>query len=158
MSGEKEKEYDMRREHTRSSRYSIGAASLFLALGMGGALVASGSSGASPTRTRVVTVTFANKGSTMHLHVGDRLRVVLGSAYWTFHKSSNPRAVAQIGVVKVVHQPGCVVGAGCGTVTALYGAMAPGTSAITASRISCGEALGCTKGNGSFNIRVRVSS
>ena len=146
----------MRREQARVLRYGIGTASLLLTLALG-AMVASGPSGASPRRVNVVTVTFRDKGSTVHLRVGERLRVILGSTYWSFKPSSNSRTLAQMGAVKVVPRAGCVAGQGCGTVTALFRALAPGTAAVSASRVSCGEALRCSKGNGSFSVTVRVN-
>jgi hypothetical protein len=146
----------MRREQAAFLRYGIGTVSLVLALLMG-ATVASGQVGASQKHISVVTVTFLDKGSTVHLYVGQKLKVVLGSTYWSIKPSSNPRSLAQIGVVKVLPRAGCVTGAGCGTVTALFRAVAPGSAAVTASRGSCGEALGCTKGSGNFNVAVRVT-
>jgi hypothetical protein len=145
----------MRRQRSRIVRCSFGAASL-LAL-VSSAMVASGPSGASTTHGTVVTVTFQNKGATVHLHGGERLRVVLGSTYWSIKPSSNSRTLSMIGSPKVVPQSGCVRGAGCGTVTAMFKSLAPGTATVSASRDVCGEDLACSKANGTFNVFVRVT-
>jgi hypothetical protein len=61
------------------------------------------------------------------------------------------------GAPVVLPQPsGCVVGQGCGTVTAWYVGAAVGAAKVTASRTSCGEAMGCTAATGSFTLRVVV--
>lgn len=147
----------MQREQARFIRFGVGVASVLLVLGLG-ALVAIQSTGASPKRADVVTVTFGDKGSTVYLHVGETLRVILDSTYWSMGPSSNSNIVASHGAVRIVPRlTGCVAGQGCGTVTAWFRAIAPGTASISASRVSCGEALRCTNGNGDFHVRVRVT-
>jgi hypothetical protein len=51
-----------------------------------------------------------------------------------------------------------VPGQGCGTVTAVFAAIAPGSARLTASRISCGEALRCTGSDGVYVLTVTVKS
>lgn len=146
----------MRREQARVLRYGIGSVTLLLALGVG-ALVASGTTGAKPKSSGVVTITFRDKGSTLSVHPGERLRVVLDNTYWSIKGSSNTAAVELIGSVHVSPRRGCVAGEGCGTVSAPFRAIARGAAVITASRVSCGEALRCTNGNGYFDVTLRVS-
>ncbi len=47
-------------------------------------------------------------------------------------------------------------GGGCGTVTAWFNADGPGTAVVTASRTSCGEAMACGGGAGSYRLTVIV--
>jgi hypothetical protein len=145
----------MRREQARVLRYGIGSVTLLLALGVG-ALVASGTTGARPRSSGVVTITYRDKGSTLYVHPGERLRVVLDNTYWTI-KGSSDAAVKLIGSEHVSPRGGCVAGEGCGTVSASFRAIARGVAVITATRVSCGEALRCTNGNGYFDVTLRVS-
>jgi hypothetical protein len=46
---------------------------------------------------------------------------------------------------------------GCGTVTAVFRAVAPGSATITASRTTCGEALLCTGSAGAYEVTIVVS-
>jgi hypothetical protein len=147
----------MRRERVQFLRYGIGGATLVLALTVG-AVVASGSTGPSPKHASVVTITYRDKGSTVHLRVGERLRVVLDSTYWALNRSSNVASLTSLGAARVDPRlTGCVPGEGCGTVTESFRAIARGTAEVTASRVSCGEALRCTDGNGNFFVTIDVS-
>ena len=148
----------MRRDHGRFLRLSIGGASVLLAVAVG-ALVANASSGASPKPTgNVVTVNFADKGTTVDLRTGQILRVVLDNTYWSMNPpTSSSSILAQRGAVKISPRlAGCVPGQGCGSVTVRFRATAAGTARVAASRVSCGEALRCTGGNGNFYITVIV--
>jgi hypothetical protein len=149
----------MRRDQARFLRFGIGGASVLLVVALG-ALLANVSSGASPptSRSDVFTVTFADKGKTVDLRVGETLRVVLDNTYWSTNPpSSNSASLVQRGEVRVYPRlAGCVAGEGCGTVITLFRATAAGTAMVSASRVSCGEALRCTGGNGSFEITVRI--
>ena len=51
---------------------------------------------------------------------------------------------------------GCVVGGGCGTLTAVYDARAAGSAELTATRTSCGEAMGCTAADATWTVTVLV--
>jgi hypothetical protein len=113
----------------------------------------------SPGTAATLTATDAENGHRITVHVGDRVSVVLSSTYWNFAGSSNAAVMAPDGAAKVSPNPsGCVPGQGCGTVTATFVAVAPGTAQITASRISCGEALRCTGSAGSYRLTVTVTS
>jgi hypothetical protein len=109
---------------------------------------------AAPT---VVTVTNRDNGRTITLVLHQRLRVVLSSTYWTLQESSNPAALRMAGRPRITPRPsGCVPGAGCGTATATYGTVAPGSALVTATRTSCGEAMGCTGATSRFSLHVVV--
>jgi hypothetical protein len=88
--------------------------------------------------------------------VGDRIVVTLGSTYWTFNPPSGV-AVTQDGDPTVRPSPGCVPGAGCGTVTATYHADTSGTATLSAHRDSCGEALRCTPAQADWRIDANVT-
>jgi len=119
--------------------------------------------GTAPSSTRprpkavTKTVTDRDKGTTVTLHVGDGLKVALASTYWTIHESPKPRVMRTDGAQ--VTTPGlnaCVPGGGCGTASRMFTAAAKGTTTVSASRTTCGEALLCTGGNGKFSITVVV--
>ena len=91
---------------------------------------------------------------------GSVVTVVLHSTYWRFGPAPGPHVLQQLSAPHVSPRPphagGCVPGQGCGTVTVVYRAAAAGTAFIRASRVSCGEALRCTGGNGLFSVTVIV--
>jgi hypothetical protein len=91
--------------------------------------------------------------------VGATVRLVLHNIYWTVHDSPDPSVLTMVGrpVYSSAGAVKCVPGAGCGTVTATFKALAPGSALISASRTSCGEALQCTGGAGVFNVTVVVA-
>jgi len=104
------------------------------------------------------SVTDRDNGTTVKLHVGSRLRVVLSSTYWSVDPSSNPEVLRSNGASTIDPQMGgCVPGAGCGTVTATFTATATGSAIVTATRTTCGEALACTGSNGHYTIAVIAS-
>ncbi|HKT37795.1 MAG TPA: hypothetical protein VJR48_05445 [Ktedonobacterales bacterium] len=81
--------------------------------------------------------------------------VTLGSTYWTIQGSSNPQALVPVGTA--VASPGsCPPGGGCGTVSQEFRAVAPGVAQITASRVSCGEAMRCIGAAGQYELTVQV--
>jgi len=106
-----------------------------------------------------VTAGDQDNGHELSLHVGDHLLLTLNSTYWTISESSNPPVLRQAAQPVVSpRRSGCVPGEGCGTVRASFDALAPGAADVTASRTSCGEALACTGGAGSYRLRVLVES
>jgi hypothetical protein len=114
---------------------------------------------ASPRTSVALTATDAENGHAITVHVGDRVTVVLHSTYWNFAGSSNAGVMTPDGSPVVSPSPsGCVPGQGCGTVTAVFAAAAPGSARLTASRISCGEALRCTGSAGVYGLTVTVKS
>ena len=105
----------------------------------------------------VVAAGDADNGHTITLQTGQLLHVSLSSTYWTLADSSDPNVLRERGTPVVSPQPSaCVPGAGCGTASAVYVAVAAGTAHVTASRTSCGEAMGCTGSSGSWSLTVVV--
>jgi hypothetical protein len=103
-------------------------------------------------------VTDLENGETVDLQPGQVLQVVLSSTYWTIHGSSNSGVLTQLSAPSTQPQlTGCVRGAGCGTVTAVYRAVSSGQAQVSASRSVCGEALGCTAAKSSFVVYVVVT-
>jgi len=108
---------------------------------------------------RTLVVGDADNGHSVSLHAGEHLQVVLSSTYWRVDGSSDTtvlRPTAQPTVSPQIR--GCVPGAGCGTVTALFDAVGPGTASVSAQRTGCGEAMACTGRQGSYRVTVVVTS
>jgi hypothetical protein len=103
-------------------------------------------------------VTDHANGQTIDLERGRVLQVVLSSTYWKIQGSSNSAVLSQVsGPSTQPQQSGCVPGQGCGTVTAAYRAVAAGQAQVSASRSSCGEAMGCTAASSRFVVYVMVN-
>ena len=128
---------------------------------------ASGTPAPSVSRKSVVTVRTAANGDTVQVHVGQQLRVVLGSAteagstYWAFADVTGPVVIQdgpQVVQAVPVGSAGCgsLPGAGCGTVTLVARAASPGTATITATRTTCGEAMMCPQNRRDFRVVLRV--
>lgn len=104
-------------------------------------------------------VGYDQNGQTLTLHSGDTLTVVLPATTWSIQGSSNSQVLAQVGSAVVSPAPfnktTCPFG-GCGTVTARFRAVSPGTAQVSASRNSCGEAMGCTSATGTYRLTVVV--
>ena len=117
------------------------------------------SCGSAPTPAGHESVaTDSDNGKTISLHVGDRLEVKLASTYWTINESSDPAVLKSSGPLAVSPQPsGCVPGAGCGFAIASFEATADGSADVTATRMSCGEAMRCVGDAGSYRVSVVVT-
>jgi hypothetical protein len=126
------------------------AASAVAVLGCAG----SASSGAESGGTSG-DLTDASNGRTVTVARGAQVTVALDSTYWTFAGPSNPAVLKEVG--QPVAVPGsCPPGVGCGEVIARFTAVGPGRADITATRTSCGEALSCPAGSGSYRVSVVV--
>src|SRR5262245_63684938 len=100
---------------------------------------------------------FGANGRTVHISIGDRIRLVLGSAYWKIHDSSAPSVLQKVGPTTfVAAAQSCPPGVGCGSQRALFKALAPGRAILSAHRSACGEALQCTGGRDRFRLTVVV--
>jgi hypothetical protein len=112
----------------------------------------------SPACGDVVTLRDDANGTSVALCVGQRLTVALGSTYWSGPVSSNPLVLQPRGGPQVAPaSPGtCVPGAGCGTVTESFVAVAPGTVTVTAARTLCGEDVQCPASQRSYAVSVVV--
>jgi hypothetical protein len=107
----------------------------------------------------VITVTDKPSLRTaVSLHVGNRLRVALGSTYWRFTDVSANPAVESVGSTTITADPNCIPGGGCGTAVHQYSAIGTGQVTITATRTSCGEALVCRPDQRAFTLIVTVSA
>lgn len=116
-----------------------------------------GATGSATPIPTVVSAGDADDGHAITLQTGQLLHVSLSSTYWTLADSSDPNVLRERGTPVVSPQPsGCVPGAGCGTASAVYVAVAAGTAHVSASRTSCGEAMGCTGSSGSWSLTVDV--
>ncbi len=108
-----------------------------------------------------VTATEADNGHTITIAHGGLLTVRLNSTYWRFGTNTSGAALRPAGrpVTSAVPSTAshCVAGAGCGAVTAVFHAVAPGKAVVTASRDSCGEAMACGHGQGVYQLTVLVN-
>lgn len=112
-----------------------------------------------PGGLNTVVVTEPDNGKTLPVHVGERVEVRLSSTYWTFNGSSNPAVLRAVGPAVISPQPsGCVPGGGCGLAIADFDVIGVGSADVTASRTSCGEAMGCTGNQGSYQVTVAATS
>src|SRR5581483_8550966 len=100
-----------------------------------------------------VTVGEGANGSTVTLARGDRLQVVLHSTYWQFAPVSNPAVLAVDGGSQTDPGTNCpsFPASGCAPVTQTYTAARASSAGVSASRTSCGEAMGCPPSKSSFN-------
>ena len=135
---------------SRSTHRIVG----ILAVTVVGAILLSACGSSSAATRDVVHVGPKDNGKTVHAQVGDTVEVVLTSTYWKMGPTSNTAVLAAHGAPTTVPSPGCVPGQGCGTVTATFHVVGKGTATVTASRVSCGEALRCTDGAGAFRITI----
>jgi hypothetical protein len=104
------------------------------------------------------TIGDRDDGRTVHLCVGQELRLDLASTYWRDVASSDP-GVLRLSGTRVIPQSSaspCVPGAGCGIVHASFVPVAAGTVVVSAHRPVCGEALACSSAQRSFRVVVIV--
>jgi hypothetical protein len=110
---------------------------------------------------RILVVSDQDNGHSVSLRAGERLELQLGSTYWQVDGSSDSNVLRLTAGTSVSVSPqvkGCVPGEGCGTVTAMFDAVAPGRANVSASRTSCGEAMSCTGSLGFYRVTVMVTS
>jgi len=107
---------------------------------------------------RILVVQDQDNGHAVSLRAGERVQLVLASTYWQVDGSSDPKVLRPVAEPAVSPQVGgCVPGEGCGTVTALFDAVAPGRADLSARRTSCGEAMSCTGNLGLYRVTVLVT-
>ena len=96
-------------------------------------------------------------GQSITLHTGQTLLVTLGSTYWTIQGSSDSQVLAPVGAA-VTSPESCSAspGSGCGTVSQKFRAVKSGSAQVTASRVSCGEAMRCVGPAGQYQLTVQV--
>ncbi|MFD7168864.1 hypothetical protein [Streptomyces violascens] len=115
---------------------------------------ASGSASAAPART--VTLDERAAGTVVKVGVGTAVLVRLHSTYWSAPTSSDALALAPVGKSGSTSTGTCEPGAGCGIAAADFAARRTGTAHITAHRDSCGEAMRCGPGQGSYAVTVEI--
>jgi hypothetical protein len=104
-----------------------------------------------------VQLTYADNGRSVAVARGGTVQLVLDSTYWTVAPPPDASILRPEGAPVVAPEVGhCVVGQGCGTVTATWTAVAPGTATVAAGRTVCGEARACGPTQGSFRVEVTV--
>jgi hypothetical protein len=102
-----------------------------------------------------------DNGKTVTVNVGDTVEIHLNNTYWRFAAPTGA-ALRMVGTPKISTSPPlnpqirCVPGEGCGSVTANFTSVAAGTAVVTATRTSCGEALACRPGQGTYTVTVVV--
>lgn len=133
------------------------------ALALGFIAVLLGSAVPSSAATNLVVNQNSNH-RTIILKRGTSLTLSLNSTYWTIRTSYSPAVVTAVGKTTVkpifpgpTAPSGCKVpGMGCGTVMQRFKATRVGTTSITASRTTCGEAMLCAPDKRNFAIKVVV--
>ena len=125
---------------------------VFMAVTVAAVLVACGSSFVE------VAIDDSKNGQSVQVHVGDVVKVTLHSTEWTFDPSSDPSALVRLGNQVVAPDPvgTCFPGMGCGVTTAWYKALSAGSAAVSATRVSCGEARRCVGDEGVYRVTVVV--
>jgi hypothetical protein len=125
-----------------------------------------GSPSAMVTNPGPLVVGDGANGSTVTLHQGQTLRVVLGSpgtagsTYWSFAPLPTAVLSAQGDPTVTPDRSGGTCGrpgTGCGTVALTLTAHSPGTASVAATRSTCGEAMRCAPGRDSFHLTVVVT-
>ena len=105
------------------------------------------------------TVTEADNGTTVTVPAGSTVTLVLANTYWQVQGSSDAKVLAPVSGPTVSAPPmggSCVPGSGCGTVTAVFHAVAAGHASILASRTTCGEAMLCQGTAGAYQVTIVV--
>lgn len=102
-----------------------------------------------------------SNGRSVSVAVGTRLNLTLHSTYWSLVATRTAPDLRQIGHTKVVGvAPNggghCVPGQGCGTLSAHFIAVHPGSVRLRATRTSCGEALRCSPAQSVWTVIVHV--
>ena len=103
-------------------------------------------------------VTETDNGKTLVTQVGSDVKLVLHNTYWQVLGSSNPAVLSLVSgpTYSGAGPIACIPGSGCGTVTAIFRAVAPGRAIVTASRTTCGEVLPCPSSAGSYEVTIVV--
>lgn len=117
---------------------------------------------ASSNAATLKVATFSNNNQTLKVSVGQSFRVTLDSTYWEFSNAFNKKVLSSNNKPSItLIQPGPTApqgcqhpGSGCGSISFLYTVKSAGTTVITATRSSCGEAIQCTPANSKFKLTI----
>jgi hypothetical protein len=136
----------------RIRRAAVGALLLGVVTACG-----SGSSGGQSLSSTPTTRQIDEKanGTTVDVHLGDTIVVVLHSTYWSVGPATGP--LQPLGQPQPSPSDCPVKGGGCGTVTATYNAGHVGDGTLRAHRDSCGEALRCTGSDADWTVTVHIT-
>jgi len=104
----------------------------------------------------VLSVDETENGQTVTVDAGERVVVTLHNTYWRFAEPSGALRSAGQPVTTPAPKGTCLPGVGCGTVRLTAVADSAGAGAISASRTTCGEAMACGPGQGTWVIHVVV--
>ncbi|MFN2581643.1 MAG: hypothetical protein ABR498_02750 [Candidatus Dormibacteria bacterium] len=96
-------------------------------------------------------------GTTVQASRGSSVTVVLHSTYWHIGGSNDQSVLRAVTGANASPSPGCVAGAGCGTVSEMFIALAQGTATIMANRVTCGEARLCVGPEKTYTVTVVVT-
>ncbi|MFD7339208.1 hypothetical protein ACFV98_24820 [Streptomyces violascens] len=96
-------------------------------------------------------------GKVIKVSVGTTVLIRLHSTYWSAPTSSNPQTLAPVGNSGSTPTGTCEPGAGRGLAAADFTARRTGTAHVLAHRNSCGEAMRCGAGQGSYAVTVDIS-
>jgi hypothetical protein len=108
-------------------------------------------------KTAIIVDEHAN-GKSVTVTVGAPIKLLLHNSYWNISASSRPDVLAEIGVPTWLPvTPTCGAGMGCNPVQAIFTALRPGTAVLSASRMSCGEAMLCAPAQRHFQVTVVVT-
>lgn len=116
--------------------------------------------GTAPSETPMsgaVGLSESSAGRTVQIHRGDRVVLTLHNTYWRIAPPHGD-ILTQTGTqTDTPARAGtCLPGIGCGTVQAIFIASATGSTELTASRTTCGEAMACPPGQGSYVVHLIV--
>ena len=117
-----------------------------------GCVAACGSTSTAPKQ-----LSETHNGHTLTMRTGATFTVALHSTYWTFGDSRAPSVLAVSGSPTYSNLPGDVAGSGSGTVSESLRTIAPGRATLSASRMSCGEAMRCGPGQKSYAVVIVVT-
>jgi hypothetical protein len=108
--------------------------------------------------SHVIRLSESTADRTSQVSRGDRITLTLHNTYWRIGPPDG-RILTQIGSQQDSPAPAgtCLPGVGCGTVRAQFVATSAGSTTLTASRTTCGEAMACPPGEGSYVVHVVVS-
>jgi hypothetical protein len=139
------------------NRFGRRATALTLAAALLGAFVPS-------SAAANLVVNEKSNHKTFTIKRGTTLTLSLNSTYWTITPHAAGSVVASVGkanVKPIFPGPNAPSrcqhpGSGCGTVTMHFKAIKIGKTSITATRVSCGEALLCSPAQQDFAVKVVV--
>lgn len=95
--------------------------------------------------------------TTVSVPLGATVILTLGSTYWSAPVSSVPGVLSSTASASASADHGCMAGMGCGTLQDVLRAADPGTTQLSSSRVSCGEAMSCPPDRRRFTVTVIVA-